>query len=229
MQVETVDWFVGQKYNDQCEKGDYDILTVLQQKPKTILLRTLANKIVSKDPLGIDIANHINSFLPVIKGVVVKPDKDFPSVISLENLVDFCEKIVFFTSDDIESSVFKYEIIRIAKAYLQTIDRYDKLTHFQFEFIRDNLVSRGFVICPGRCVTFYGIIGYLVGDREWIDTYLNSHTATFACEEDSDVCTHISSYQPPYGNDDIDSDDNNYIDYHNYDSFEDYFGYDAFY
>jgi hypothetical protein len=251
MQRETVNWFVNQKHTYPSMgrlHGDYDVLAVISQKPETMLLLTLINKVVDGDKtLTIDAAKKINSFHPVMKGVVVEPDEVLPSVISLENLTDVCEKIVSFPSNnDRECFSMKYAVITVAKAYLQTIGRYERLTRFQFEFTSAELVADGFVVCPhGRIsylVTFYGIIGYLLGDNDWMNTYLESPTATFASDEDPDVHTHladdreekwiignrsellrrrryISPYSSPYGDDDSISDDSD--DYH--DDYLDYF------
>jgi hypothetical protein len=41
-------------------------------------------------------------------------------------------------------------------------------------------------------VTFYGIIGYLLNDKTWMDTYLSSPTASFASNEQPEYHTHLS-------------------------------------
>ena len=206
MAMETVYWYVAQKHTYPGMgrlEGDDDVLTVLSQRPDGMLSRMLANTAVSETAtLSIEMVAKINSFLPVKKGVVVRTDEFLPRVISLTNLADVCEKIAALPSNnDPNCCSAKYEVITIAKAYLQTIGRAVRLTYFQFAFTRAELVADGTVVCPihppvewssGFVVTFYGIIGYLLNDRDWMNTYLKSPTASFASDDNPDVHTHLS-------------------------------------
>ena len=205
--METVHWHVSQKHNYRgmgWREGDYDILTVLSQKPDDMLSRMLGVTVVGENNTMTDeMINKIISFLPVKKGVVVQPDEVLPRVISLDNLADVCEKIASLPSND-DPNCFsrKYEIITVAKAYLQTIGRVVQFTRFQFMFTLNELVADGTVVCPTTphaddgslrfVVTFYGLIGYLLGDHNWIDTYVESTTASFASNEHPNVHTHLS-------------------------------------
>jgi len=207
MTMETVHWFVKQKYNWSSRgmiEGDYDELTVIFQTKYIMVSRTLSNKIVSdtNKTLSENIVDKISSFFPIKKGVVVQPDKILPKVISLDNLEDVCEKIASLSSNNDSNFLSaKYEVITIAKAYLQTIGKTPRLTRSQFAFTRDELVENGTLTCSmypvsehgtyNMIVTFYGIIGYLLNDKNWMDTYLSSPTASFASNDNPDFHTHL--------------------------------------
>lgn len=244
MATDIVHWYVAQKYNYSSmswSEGDYDVLTVLSQISNSLVTQTLANKVVCDNVLSLEIVNKINSFLPTKKGVIVQPDEILPTVISLDNLIEVCEKITSLPSNnDFNCYSMKYEVITVAKAFLQTIGRNIRLTRFQFVFTRDQLVPNGTIVCPIQSnvddtqyyiVTFYGIIGYLLDDNDWMGTYLDSPTASFANNEHPDIHTHLcddkeikwvignqsdlsqgSQYINSY-NDYSDSDDDYYNDY----------------
>ena len=190
--MKTVLWYVSQKYNWQSNgmiEGDYDELTIIYQEKKIILFKTLSNKITSdtNKTLTPDIIEKIISYLPVKKGIVVVPSEVLPRVISYNNLEDVCEKIAS-SNHEHDFNNPNHAIISIAKAYLHKIGKIHQLTRSRFLFVRDELVECGTVLCPDAdtklnhrtVVTLYGIIGYLLNDENWIDTYLKSPTVFFA-------------------------------------------------
>jgi hypothetical protein len=199
MTTRQVFWFMPWKYSYQTKShdGDYDVLTVCVENP--IVPRTLANKVVGENQtLTDEIANKINGFLFVKAGVLVEPDEILPSVISLADLPEICERIVSCPSNNVRKCFSrKYRVSAIAKAYLQTIGRGVWLTRFQCYFVLNWLAADGFLACPSpsgsysTLVTFYGIIGYLLGDKDWLDTYLESRTAVFASEDNPAFHTHM--------------------------------------
>lgn len=189
--MKTVLWYVSQKYNWQSNgmiEGDYDELTIIYQEKKIILFKTLSNKITSdtNKTLTPDIIEKIISFLPIKKGVVVVPDEVLPRVISYNNLENVCEKIAS-SNHNHDFNNPNHAIISIAKAYLHKIGKNHQLSRSQFLFVRDELVECGTVLCPDAdtelnyrtVVTLYGIIGYLLNDENWIDTYLKTPTVSF--------------------------------------------------
>jgi hypothetical protein len=169
--------------------------------PETFAGKIGTEQVSLPNTIGAQIRNFLFTNDRCVK---LKPDAIQPAIISRRNLVTVCEKMIAspgitaFDEDGYEYdlSATSYPAVSVAKAYLQSVGRYIRLTREQFIFIRDNFLSRGvFTRHPAGSMSYeddkatvYGVISYLINDRNWMDTYLQAPEAVFADVPDIHWC-----------------------------------------
>jgi hypothetical protein len=137
------------------------------------------------------VSQYIREFLYTDgKCIYLNKNEILPLVLSIRNLPETCQRLVeAAASDKINNfDCCTYSAVSVAKAYLQTIGKYDKLMRWQFEYIHNKFTGAiSFSYNEDgsfNIITLVRAINYLTDTTSWMTDYLSSPTAIFASSPD---------------------------------------------